>query len=96
MNDEIAAARSTVPIELPGASVPPLIVVLPTVPLPPSVPPAFTVVSDEGDRAVDRQRAAVDRRCAGVGVGRGQARRAGLDAHHSRAGAAAGDARGEV
>ncbi len=35
------------PIELPGASAPPDIAVLPTVPLPPSVPPAFTVVSDE-------------------------------------------------
>jgi hypothetical protein len=33
------------PIELPGASVPPLTVVSPTMPLPPSVPPAFTVVS---------------------------------------------------
>ena len=31
------------PIELPGASVPPLMVVLPTMPLPPSVPPALTV-----------------------------------------------------
>jgi hypothetical protein len=34
-----------VPIELPGASVPPLLIAAePTVPLPPSVPPAFTVV----------------------------------------------------
>jgi hypothetical protein len=36
-----------VPIELPGDSVPPLIVVLPTMPLPPSVPPAFTVVIED-------------------------------------------------
>jgi hypothetical protein len=36
----------SVPIEfvLPGASTPPLIVVSPTMPMPPSVPPAFTVV----------------------------------------------------
>ena len=33
----------SVPIELPGESVPPLIVVLPIVPLPPMVPPALTV-----------------------------------------------------
>jgi hypothetical protein len=32
-------------MELPGASVPPSIVVLPTMPLPPSVAPVFTVVS---------------------------------------------------
>ena len=32
-----------VPIELPGASVPPLITVDATVPVPPSVPPALTV-----------------------------------------------------
>ena len=50
----------SVPIELPGASVPPLMVVLPTVPVPPSVPPAFTVVVEMSDRAVHRQRAAVD------------------------------------
>src|SRR5690242_18535709 len=31
------------PIELPGDSAPPLIVVLPTTPLPPSVPPALTI-----------------------------------------------------
>jgi hypothetical protein len=31
------------PIELPGASVPPLMVVSPTMPLPPSVPPVLTV-----------------------------------------------------
>ena len=37
----------SVPIELPGDSVPPLMVVLPTVPVPPSVPPAFTVVVGE-------------------------------------------------
>ncbi len=36
---------------LPGASVPPAIAVLPTVPLPASVPPAFTVVS--ADNAVE-------------------------------------------
>ena len=36
----------SVPIELPGANVPPLMVVLPTVPLPPSVPPAFTVMAE--------------------------------------------------
>jgi hypothetical protein len=41
----------SVPIELPGASVPPLMVVVPTVPLPPRVPPAFTVV--RLDDAVD-------------------------------------------
>ena len=35
-----------VPIELPGASVPPLIVVLPTMPMPPSVPPALTVTAE--------------------------------------------------
>jgi hypothetical protein len=35
-----------VPIELPGASEPPLIVVLPTVPVPPMVPPVFTVVAE--------------------------------------------------
>lgn len=34
-------------MELPGASVPPAIVVSPTVPLPPSVPPGSTVVSDD-------------------------------------------------
>ena len=34
----------SVPIELPGDNVPPLIRVLPTMPLPPSVPPALTVV----------------------------------------------------
>ena len=34
------------PIELPGASLPPLMVVSPTVPLPPSVPPAFTVTAE--------------------------------------------------
>ena len=33
----------SVPIELPGASVPPLMVVWPRVPLPPMLPPAFTV-----------------------------------------------------
>jgi hypothetical protein len=32
-----------VPIELPGESVPPLMIVLPSVPVPPSLPPAFTV-----------------------------------------------------
>ncbi len=36
-----------VPIELPGASVPPAMLVVPTVPEPPSVPPAFTVRLDE-------------------------------------------------
>ena len=34
-------------MELPGASVPPSMRVSPTTPLPPSVPPAFTVVSDD-------------------------------------------------
>jgi hypothetical protein len=35
----------SVPIELlPGASMPPLIVVSPTTPMPPSVPPVFTWV----------------------------------------------------
>jgi hypothetical protein len=33
-----------VPIELPGESVPPLMVVLPIVPLPPIAPPALTVM----------------------------------------------------
>ena len=40
-------ATVNAPIELPGDSVPPLIMVLPTVPLPPSVAPASTVVSDD-------------------------------------------------
>ena len=34
------------PIELPGDSVPPLSVVLPTAPLPPSVPPVLTVTAE--------------------------------------------------
>ena len=45
MNDRLPFTVSR-PIELPGASVPPLTVVLPTVPLPPSVPPAFTVTAE--------------------------------------------------
>ena len=61
-----------VPIELPGESVPPLMVVLPTVPLPPSVPPAFTVVRVEVLRSVHRQLAAIDRGVAGVGVCAGE------------------------
>src|SRR4051812_34705474 len=36
-----------VPMELPGDSVPPLIVVLPSVPVPPSVAPLLIVVSDD-------------------------------------------------
>ena len=35
-----------VPIELPGASVPPLMVVLPMMPVPPMVPPALTVSAE--------------------------------------------------
>jgi hypothetical protein len=34
-------------VPLPGANTPPLIVVMPTEPVPFSVPPAFTVVIDE-------------------------------------------------
>ena len=67
------------PIELPGASAPPLIMVLPTTPLPASVPPAFTVVSDEGNGAVHRQRAAVDGGRPGIGVGAGQCEHARPD-----------------
>ena len=55
-------------------------------PVPPSVPPA--IHGDQrrrGDRAVHRQRAAVHRGRAGVGVGAGQDGRAGLDPHRARA-----------
>lgn len=42
-------ATVIVPMELPGASVPPLMVVLPTVPLPPSVPPGPTVTAETSE-----------------------------------------------
>ena len=48
MNDEAALhgeRAEDAAAALPGASVPPAMAVLPTVPLPASVPPAFTVVS---------------------------------------------------
>ena len=38
-----------------------------------------------GDRAVDRQRAAIDHGWPRIGAGRGQDRLTGLDAHRSRA-----------
>ena len=54
MNDRVPCTVSgpkAPPPALPGARMPPVMAVLPTVPLPASVPPAFTVVSD--DNAVE-------------------------------------------
>ena len=50
---------------------PPATDVLPTVPVPPSVPPAFTVEGgiERGDRAIHRQRAGADVNGADVGAG---------------------------
>ena len=57
-----------------------LITVRPTVPLPPSVPPAFTAVRiDDAIEPSTIERAGVDRRGAEVGVGARQRRRAGAD-----------------
>ena len=65
-----------VPIELPGDSVPPLIVVCGSVPVPPRVPPLHRHAGRGRDRAVHHQRAGGDRGRAGIGVGRGQVGRA--------------------